>query len=172
MIGRPNVPHPSHSNEQVLSILAETPSRLAGLTRDCTAAQLGTPPEPGEWSVFEVLAHLRACADVWGRSIIRILAEDSPAFRDVSPRTWIHKTDYLDWTFDAALIAFTRQRAGLIAQLEPLDAGAWHRTANVTKSGKLRVESVLSYAGGMADHELIHLEQIAHIVEITRHLER
>jgi len=155
-----------------LALLAETPSRLAGLTAGCTPEQLGAPPEPGEWSVIEVLAHLRACADVWGRSITRILTEDTPAFRYVSPRTWIRETDYPDWTFEAALAAFTGQRAGLIAQLEPLTSEAWLRTANVTKSGKPRVETVRSYAEGMARHELIHLEQIAHTVGTVCHHER
>jgi hypothetical protein len=166
------MPHPPHTTGQILALLADTPTRLAGLTAGCSPEQLGTPPEPGEWSVSELLAHLRACADVWGRSITRILAEDTPAFRYVSPRTWIRKTDYPDWAFDAALVAFTEQRAALIAQLEPLAPEAWHRTANVTKSGKSRVETVLSYAGGMADHELIHLEQIAHTVAAVRHVER
>ena len=166
------MPHPHRSHELVLALLAETPTRLAGLAAGCSPEQLGAPPAPGEWSVIELLAHLRACADVWGNAIARILTEDTPAFRYVSPRTWIRKTDYPDWAFDAALTAFTEQRAGLIARLEPLPFEAWHRTANVTKSGKARVETVMAYAEGMANHEIVHLEQIAQTVAAVRHRER
>jgi len=163
------VSQPPRSNAQVLELLAETPVRLQALAAGCTPAHLGTAPEPGEWSFHEVLAHLRACADVWGGSIERILAEDTPAFQYLSPRTWIRKTGYLDEEFAAALAAFTAQRAGLIARLEPLPPEAWQRTATVTKSGKPRVETVRSYAEGMADHELAHLDQVARLVAAVSH---
>ena len=53
--------------EQILSILRDTPERLRGLTGDLTEAELHAAPEPGEWSVTEIAAHLRSCADVWVR---------------------------------------------------------------------------------------------------------
>ena len=59
-------------------MLAATPSRLAGLSEGVGQAQLLVPPEPGEWSARDVLAHLRTCADVWGNCILAILAEDTP----------------------------------------------------------------------------------------------
>ena len=155
--------------DHVLATLRSTPLRLAELTASCSPEQLGAAPAPGEWSVTDVLAHLRACADVWGGSIARILSEDTPAFRYVSPRTWFRKTDYPNWTFDAALTALTEQRSVLLARLDSLPPEAWRRTANVTKSGKLRVETVLSYAGGMANHEIVHLDQIALTVEAACH---
>lgn len=52
--------------EQTLTLLAETPERIAILTDGLSPAQLQTRPAPDEWSAVEVLAHLRACADVWG----------------------------------------------------------------------------------------------------------
>lgn len=60
--------------EQALTILAQTPQRIAALTADLTPAQLRTPPAPGEWSANDVLAHLRSCADIWGGCIRRLLA--------------------------------------------------------------------------------------------------
>src|SRR5487761_1341461 len=56
----------SLTTEQVLTLLAETPARIAALTADLAPAQLHTPPNHDEWSANDVLAHLRACADVWG----------------------------------------------------------------------------------------------------------
>ena len=55
--------------EQILTMLAAAPSRLADLTEGLPPAQLLAPPEPGEWSARDVLAHLRACADMWGKYI-------------------------------------------------------------------------------------------------------
>jgi hypothetical protein len=55
--------------EQILSILRDTPDHLSGLPGDLTEATLHAAPEPGEWSVTEIAAHLRSCADVWGAAI-------------------------------------------------------------------------------------------------------
>jgi hypothetical protein len=50
--------------EQVLTMLAEAAPRIAALTADLAPEQLRATPADGGWSVNEVLAHLRACADV------------------------------------------------------------------------------------------------------------
>jgi hypothetical protein len=54
------VPNKSLTIEQVLTLLAETPQRIAALTSDLEPAQLHTSPNPDEWSANDVLAHLRA----------------------------------------------------------------------------------------------------------------
>jgi hypothetical protein len=96
---------------------------------------LHTPPGPEEWSANDVLAHLRACADVWGNSIETILTQDDPVIGAVKPRTWIKKTDYLEQEFQPSLLAFTRQRTGLVKTLEGLAPKDCSRTANVTGAG-------------------------------------
>ena len=79
---------------QTLALLAETPRRIAELTRGLSAAQLRTAPAAGEWSANEVLARLRACADVRGGAALTIVAEARPTFRAIDPRRWIESTDY------------------------------------------------------------------------------
>ena len=72
------MPDRSLTVEQVLTLLAATPQRIAALTADVSPAQLRTRPTPDEWSANEVLAHLRACADMWGNCIVAMIAEDRP----------------------------------------------------------------------------------------------
>jgi uncharacterized damage-inducible protein DinB len=120
------------TTEQILTMLAAAPSRLADLTAGLRPAQLLAPLEPGEWSARDVLAHLRACADIWGKYIGIILNEDRPTFKAVNPTTWIKKTDYLEQEFHPSLQAFTAQRAELLAVLKPLAPEAWSRMATVT----------------------------------------
>ncbi len=154
--------------EQNLTVLAATPSRLATLTADLTPAQLLTPPEPGEWSARDVLAHLRACADVWGNCIAVILGEDRPAIQDVDPSDWIKQTNYREQEFQPSLQAFTAQRAELLAVLKPLPAEAWSRMATVTAAGKPREPTVHTYARWLANHERAHVEQFERIVNTLR----
>jgi len=61
-----------------------------------------------------------------------VLDEDEPTIRAINPRRWIKDTDYPALEFAPSLRAFSRQRAGLLALLEPLPPKAWTRTANVT----------------------------------------
>jgi hypothetical protein len=156
------------TSEQVLTLLASTLPRLAALTADLTPGQLRTAPGDGEWSAADVLAHLRACADVWGGCIATMIAEDHPALRAVNPRTWIKQTDYRDLEFRPSLDAFAAQRAELLAILEPLPHETWSRVATVTGAGKVLERTVLSYAQRLARHEQPHVKQIERIVTVLR----
>ena len=150
--------------EQVLTLLAATPTRIAALTSGITPARLQKSTDPNEWSANEVLAHLRACADVWGGCIAQIISEDGPTLRAINPLTWIKKTNYLEQDFALSLNAFTRQRADLLAMLEPLPHDGWSRTASVTGAGKVLERTVHFYANWLARHERQHVRQVEQIV--------
>jgi hypothetical protein len=130
-----------------------------------TSVQLHAAPGPDEWSANDVLAHLRCCADVWGGAIRRILDEDTPKFRAVSPRGWIKRTNYLQLEFATSFSAFEAQRADLLVLLQRLEPAKWLRSATVTRSGKVVTETVLSYADRLASHERHHLVQLERIAE-------
>lgn len=158
------MPERSLTTEQVLTLLAETPPRVAELTSRSTANQLRTAPNEGVWSANDVLAHLRSCADVWGDCIAVILAEDKPTLRAVNPRTWIKTTDYPELEFKPSWRSFVRQRADLMSVLEPLPHRAWSRKASVTGAGAVLQRTVHFYAQWLATHERSHVKQIARIV--------
>jgi uncharacterized damage-inducible protein DinB len=142
--------------EQVLKSLAETPHRLATASSGLESARLQSKPDEKSWSANDILAHLRACADVWGNSIQAMLAQEAPTLRHVSPRTWIRKTDYLELTFSESFQAFADQRNQLLNTLKNLDFEAWSRGALI----KERRHTVFSQARRMAHHENEHCEQI------------
>ena len=162
------MPSGSLTIEQALTLLAATPLRIVALTTDLTPAQSHTTPSQGGWSVNDVLAHLRACADVWGNCIVAIITEDTPTLRAVNPLTWIKKTDYLELEFQPSLRSFATQRAELLAVLKPLPHEGWSRAATVTGAGKVLEWTVLSYAQRLARHERPHVKQIERIVNTMR----
>jgi hypothetical protein len=154
--------------EQNLTLLAAAPARLADLTEGLPPAQLLTSPEPSAWSARDVLAHLRACADMWGKYIVEILTEDRSTIKAVNPTSWIKKTNYREQEFHPSLQAFTAQRAELVAVLQPLAPEAWSRMATVTGAGKPRERTVHTYAQWLANHERSHIKQIERIVTTLR----
>jgi uncharacterized damage-inducible protein DinB len=159
------MPSTSVSIDTILERLAETPRRIAALTAGLTSAQLHAAPGPEEWSANDVLAHLRACADVWGAHIEAILAEDEPTRQGVNPRTWITKTNYLDQKFRPSLRSFTQQRTELLALIEPLPSRAWSRTATVLAWNVPFRRTMVSFAEHLARHERTHLKQFKRIAE-------
>lgn len=144
----------------VLESLAAAPQRLAAFSQGVESARLYARPSAEAWSATETLAHLRACADVWGKGIAAMLQREHPTMRYVSPRTWLRQTDYLGLSFSVSLQAYTHQRAELLQLLRALPAGGWARGATFTATTKGREQTVLSYAQRLAQHEAEHLAEI------------
>lgn len=145
---------------RTLTALSETPNQIARIARGSNERQLHRQPAPDAWSARDILAHLRACAEVWGRSIDRMITEDHPTIRYVSPRGWIKRTDYLEQSFRDSLREFSEARAGLVETLSALNAVGWSRRATFTGTTLGRDATVLSYAKRIVDHELGHLDQL------------
>ena len=145
---------------ETLVILETTPVRIRAATAGLAAARLRRAPKRGEWSMNEILAHLRSCADARGEFIRSMLAERRPTLRAIDPRSWIEQTDYPDLEFEASFRAFRRQRARLLDLLRSLSAQSWMRTAIVTGGGPARERTVLFYAQWVARHERAHVRQI------------
>lgn len=158
------MPDPLLPIDKILSMLSQNPQRIATATARLTETQLHARPAPEEWSANDVLAHVRSCADVWGSYIARILSEDTPAIRAVSPRTYIHQTDYPEQDFHPSLGAFMAQRVELLRVLEALAPEDWAREAIVTAVGKPIVRTVHTYSDRLTRHENEHVRQIERIV--------
>jgi DinB superfamily len=151
--------------DQLLTQLADQPKAIAALTEGLPRARLHRSPSRGEWSLNDVLAHLRSCGDMWGKYIATIIDEDRPTIRAMNPTTWIKSTNYPELEFAPSFRAFTKQRAELLALLRPLPKAGWSRSATVTGAGAPRERTVLEYARWLANHERSHLRQIASIVD-------
>ena len=157
---------PSLTVDEIMVILHDTPRRIVTLTDGLSDTRLRTAPAPDAWSVSDILAHLRASHDVLGGNILRIMAEDGPAWKRLSPRAWMKKTDYPAWEFERALAAFRAQREALLAVLDQLPATAWQRTATVAEFGSTVERSALFFGDWLASHEQVHLLQIEHAVSV------
>lgn len=151
----------SHDTNQLLERLAHAPVRLEQATRDVPLTRLERRSEEEPWSASDILAHLRACADLWGASMIAMITHDHPTIRYVSPRALMRKPRYQGHAFAAALASFTQERRKLVQTLEGLDEAGWGRRGTFTgTSPRGREQTVLSYADRLVSHELAHLEQL------------
>jgi hypothetical protein len=152
---------PLLSVDVIMAILPASVPRVAALTSGLSDAQLRTPPEPGEWSAVDLLAHLRASQDVLGRNITRIVQEERPAWRRLSPREWQRKSGYNGSDFAPAFEAFSAGRAELLPFLDSMRTADWERVAVVTVAPGRTLEQTARFFGDwLAGHERDHLEQL------------
>jgi uncharacterized damage-inducible protein DinB len=146
--------------EQVLKLLRQTPRRIAAASNGLANPRLHFKPDENSWSANDILAHLRACADVWGKGITAMITQDHPTLRYVSPRTWIRKTNYLELEFEVSLQAFAQQRQELLKAMKALARKDWLRGATFTATTRGREQTIFSYARRIAEHENEHCQQI------------
>lgn len=160
MAGKPEADVVAADIGDLLRRLADTPGRIEALSRGLDDQRPRRRPNESAWSANEILAHLRACADVWGGSIQSMIECDHPTSRYVSPRTWIRKTTYTSRPFSESLRAFTAQRDNLMRALNGLEPADWARGATFTGTSRGREQTILSCARRIVAHEQGHCEQI------------
>lgn len=151
----------SEDAKRIIELLTNAPGRIRGITHGVQPAQLTIRSDAEPWSIHDILAHLRACSDVWGKSILAMIAQDNPTERYVSPRASMRRPAYADQAFGVALEQFASDRRKLVAALSELDAAGWTRGGTFTgTSPREQAQTVLSYAERLVDHEQAHLDQI------------
>ncbi len=143
--------------EKQLAVLADTPLRIAACTTHLAEQQLHAKPNARDWSISEVLAHLRACEEVWTHSIYAMLTESELELPLLDERRWAKAARYAEREFAAALQIFTLRRQELIAVLKALPLADWSRSVNIGG----RTHTVFSQVRRMALHEAEHCAQLA-----------
>jgi len=142
--------------DKALVLLADTPIRIADATNGMDDPVLQTRRERQSWSINDILAHLRSCADLWTHSIYAMLAESEPIFSDINERKWAKATRYAELPFDQSFQAFSLQRENLLRVLKALPFESWERSAIIFE----RKHTVFTQTRRIAKHEQEHCEQI------------
>lgn len=147
--------------EEILKALRAGPLLLRRLVRDIPDDVLRARPEPGEWAIVEVVAHL---ADTDERSLARIrrmLAEDEPFLDPYDPAALAEERGYLQMDLAEQLARLAAIRAEHVALLESLDDAGWQSTGMHGEHGRITVQSLAAHTAG---EDADHLAQIARLI--------
>jgi uncharacterized damage-inducible protein DinB len=143
---------------EMVAALRTTPARVAGIAKGLSAAELARRPREGEWSMKEVMAHLRDLErDLFLPRLRLILEQDRPRFDAFDPEAWARARDHREGSFERDLEEFAAARARTIAFLEALPDSAVARAA---LSGYFGPVTLAQYATHVVDHDLEHLGQL------------
>ena len=131
----------------------EGPARLRQALAKVPAAAMQWRPEPGEWSVHEVIVH---CADSETNAAGRIrylVAESEPMILGYDQERWAVVFDYHRHPLEPAHAAVEAVRANTASLLYALPDGAWERAGRHTESGHYSAEDWLrTYGGHLHEH--------------------
>lgn len=146
--------------DNYLQLLEEIPHFIETKTMNISDGRLSDKPDAKSWSVNDILAHLRACADLWTHSIYAMLAEKEPVLPDIDERKWAKAAGYADVPFSESFGGYLAQRQNLLRVLNGLPLTAWEKTAVI--SG--RRHTVFTQVRRMAKHEEEHRRQIDNLL--------
>jgi hypothetical protein len=132
---------------------------LERLVQQIPAAGILRPPKPGEWSVHQVLAHIR---DVEVRAyqmrLERILRQDNPLFEDFDAEGWMRLHYRESEPVQAVLESFAAaRRRGKMLVVE-MRADDWQRIGTHPETGPRSFEWWMTRS---VEHAQEHLDELA-----------
>ena len=114
------------TRQELLSItqlLSATPESIRQITQNCAADSLTRRPPSGEFTVVEVICHLRDLErEGYSVRIQKLLAEEQPSLSDIDGGRLAIERDYLRQNSATALNDFEAAREQTIRALSELTA--------------------------------------------------
>ncbi|MBI3537914.1 MAG: DinB family protein [Chloroflexi bacterium] len=123
-------------------------------------AEIGSAPAPNEWSIHQVLSHLRDTErNVFLYRAPRILNEDAPRVPNFDQESWMREHYSASEPLDALLKDFSGARRKLIARLKKTKDDDWARVAIHPEYGRITLEWLVTHC---YNHTLEHIAQLGY----------
>lgn len=149
--------------DAIRSILASTPGVLGSMSAGMVGEEWSQAPTEQDWSMTELVCHLRDTEREVHHMQIDILLNDAQPF---VPRpdaaVWASQRDYRSENGPEALRAFGMARVETLDKLQDLGENVWARTARHAIFGPTNFTEVVGF---MADHDRLHVQQTRDIIQ-------
>ncbi len=126
---------------------------LAMSTTGAAGAELDFIPEPGKWSVRQIVCHLADSEVVASMRFRQTIAEENPTIQWYDEKAWAENLDYAKKKLSQAVETFRRARADNFELLKDLPEETFSRTANHSRDGSVTLSGLLkNYAEHLENH--------------------
>jgi hypothetical protein len=141
----------------LLANLRSTPAALATLTSALPVDQWRRNPAPGEWSLTEIICHLRDVErEVNLPRFRKVLAEQNPFLAGEATDVWVKERKCAGQDGLQALVEFIAARKEVLALLEGL-VEQWSRPARHAIFGPTSLQELVGF---VATHDRVHVQQV------------
>ena len=146
------------SPDGLLAVLKSTPAAIASMLAQLSPREWKRTPQPEEWSVTEIMCHLRDVdLEVNLPRLEKVLEQDNPFVPGMETDVWAKERGYSRQNGLEALDDFAAARVRLIEQLQTLDEATWDRKIRHAIFGPSTFRELVSF---MAEHDRVHVRQI------------
>ncbi len=143
--------------ESFLALMLASPATIQGLLSQMTQGLYQKRPEPGEWSLTEIICHLRDTEREVNLARIRlILDQDEPFIAARNTSLWAVERVYNEQDTFEALSEFVSARMETLEILQGLSQSAWKRTARHAIFGPTDLLEMVKF---MTEHDRLHIRQ-------------
>lgn len=126
---------------------------LAMSTTGAAGPELDFQPEPGKWSVRQIVCHLADSEMVASMRFRQTIAEENPTIQWYDEKAWAEKLDYSKKKLSQAVESFRRARAENYELLKDLPEETFSRPANHSRFGSTTLLGLLkNYAEHVENH--------------------
>ena len=148
--------------KEPLRVQQETPKKLQKLIKPLSKSQLTRQPEPGKWSIAQILAHL-ADAELAGSWRMRsILGNNGVSLLPFDQDVWAETFAYSRQDPKLSLETFRVLRENNLRMLKALPKNLWENYGMHQERGK---ETITHIVRMFAGHDLNHLAQVERIAK-------
>jgi FMN phosphatase YigB (HAD superfamily) len=157
------------TRESLISLMLSTPAVISGFLnpflepKQAAAPVLMQRPDTNEWSLTEVICHLRDTELEINLPRLRMLQElEEPFIPARDTDSWAIKRDYKNQDAAQALLAFSTARVQTVDLLRSLK-DEWQRKARHAIFGPTDLQELVKF---MAEHDKLHIRQICSTIEL------
>ncbi len=148
-----------------LQVLRKMPKRLRKLLRDAKERELSWKPEPGVWSVHEIVGHLADNEFVFGSRVRFVASEERPLLPAYDEKRFIAGLGIDRALLEDLFDAWVAARAANVHLLDRLPEAAWSRVGLHAERGEL---TLMQLVVGAAGHDRVHEEQVERTIARAR----
>ena len=148
-----------------LQVQRDTPRKLQKAIKPLSKKQLMRRPEPGKWSIAEILAHLADAEVVLSWRMRSVLAGGGILMQAYNQDAWATTFDYQHRDAKASLESFRVLRENNVALLKSLPREKWESYGMHQERGK---ETIAQMVRMIAGHDVNHLQQVEKIARASR----
>ena len=150
------------TGKEPLKVQRESAKTLGKLIKPLSKKQLSQRPEPGKWSIAEILAHLADVEIVVSWRMRLVIGQNGAPMQAMDQDVWAQTLDYQRHDPKVSLETFRVLRENNLRMLKALPKNLWDNYGMHSERGKETVAHIVRmYAG----HDLNHLAQVEKIAK-------
>lgn len=148
--------------QEPIPVITATVERLHALIDPLTPAQADRSPEPGKWSIREIMAHLADCELVFAVRLRQTLAEEHHIIQPFEQTAWGER--YAGYDLGSAFAMFTAARNWNLKFLTTVTEDDRHHPVTHPERGTMILWTIVETIAG---HDINHLQQVEHIAAMV-----